>query len=81
MAILGEIRKRSWLLLGVIALGLFAFLFNADTFDKIFEKNPNIFGKVNGEFQPAGVYVWSFQAFDEKTQKSVIRKGVITLIR
>ncbi|MBP7500898.1 MAG: SurA N-terminal domain-containing protein, partial [Chryseobacterium sp.] len=49
MAILGEIRKRSWLLLGVIALGLFAFLFNADTFDKIFEKNPNIFGKVNGE--------------------------------
>lgn len=49
MAILGEIRKRSWLLLGVIALGLFAFLFNADTFDKIFEKNPNVFGKVNGE--------------------------------
>ena len=38
-------------------------------------------GKVNGEFQPAGVYVWSFQAFDEKTQKSVIRKGVVTLIR
>ncbi|RZJ37782.1 MAG: peptidylprolyl isomerase, partial [Chryseobacterium sp.] len=49
MAILGEIRKRSWLLLGVIALGLLAFLFNADTFDKIFEKNPNVFGTVNGE--------------------------------
>lgn len=49
MAILGEIRKRSWLLLGVIALGLLAFLFNADTFDKIFEKNPNVFGQVNGE--------------------------------
>ena len=49
MAILGEIRKRSWLLLGVIALGLLAFLFNADTFDKMFSKNPNVFGKVNGE--------------------------------
>ncbi|PZU88726.1 MAG: peptidylprolyl isomerase [Chryseobacterium sp.] len=49
MAILGEIRKRSWLLLGVIALGLLSFLFNADTFDKMFSKNPNIFGKVNGE--------------------------------
>ncbi len=49
MAILGEIRKRSWLLLGVIALGLVAFLFNADTFDKMFSKNPNIFGQVNGE--------------------------------
>lgn len=49
MAILGEIRKRSWLLLGVIALGLVAFLFNADTFDKMFSKNPNVFGKVNGE--------------------------------
>jgi len=49
MAILGEIRKRSWLLLGVIALGLLAFLFNADTFDKMFAKNPNVFGQVNGE--------------------------------
>lgn len=49
MAILGEIRKRSWLLLGVIALGLLAFLFNADTFDKMFSKNPNVFGEVNGE--------------------------------
>ncbi|UQB68220.1 SurA N-terminal domain-containing protein [Epilithonimonas zeae] len=49
MAILGEIRKRSWLLLGVIALGLVSFLFNADTFDKMFSKNPNVFGKVNGE--------------------------------
>ncbi|WP_027383160.1 peptidylprolyl isomerase [Epilithonimonas caeni] len=49
MAILGEIRKRSWLLLGVIALGLVSFLFNADTFDKMFSKNPNVFGKVNGD--------------------------------
>lgn len=49
MAILGEIRKRSWLLIAVIALGLFAFLVNPDTIDKVFGKNPNILGKVNGE--------------------------------
>lgn len=49
MAVLGEIRKRPWLLMGVIALGLVAFLFNADTIDKIFGKDPNILGKVNGD--------------------------------
>ena len=38
-------------------------------------------GKVNGNFQPAGVYVWTFQAFDENTQKPVTRKGIVTLIR
>lgn len=49
MAILGEIRKRSWLLVGVIALALLAFLVNPSTIDKVFGKNPNVFGKVNGE--------------------------------
>lgn len=49
MAILGEIRKRSWLLVGFIALALLAFLVNPDTIDTVFGKNPNILGKVNGE--------------------------------
>ena len=49
MAILGEIRKRSWLLVGVIALALLAFLVNPDTIDQVFGKNPNILGKVNGD--------------------------------
>ncbi len=49
MAILGEIRKRSWLLVGVIALALLAFLVNPDTIDKVFGKDPNILGKVNGD--------------------------------
>ncbi|WP_379966576.1 SurA N-terminal domain-containing protein [Epilithonimonas sp. UC225_85] len=49
MAILGEIRKRSWLLVGVIALALLAFLVNPGTIDKVFGKNPNILGKVNGD--------------------------------
>lgn len=49
MAILGEIRKRSWLMVGVIALALFAFLVNPETIDNVFGKHPNILGKVNGE--------------------------------
>lgn len=49
MALLGEIRKRSWLMVGVIAIALLAFLVNPETFDQIFGKNPNILGKVNGE--------------------------------
>lgn len=49
MAVLGEIRKRSWLMVGVIAVALLAFLVNPDTFDQVFGKNPNILGKVNGE--------------------------------
>lgn len=49
MAILGEIRKRSWLLVGVIALALLAFLVNPTSIEKVFGKNPNVFGKVNGE--------------------------------
>ncbi|MBW8358566.1 MAG: SurA N-terminal domain-containing protein [Weeksellaceae bacterium] len=49
MAILGEIRKRPILLMGIIALALLAFLVNPDTFDSLFGKDPNILGKVNGE--------------------------------
>lgn len=49
MAILGEIRKRPILLMGIIALALLAFLVNPDTFDKLFGKNPSIMGKVNGD--------------------------------
>lgn len=49
MALLGEIRKRPWLLMGAIAIALLAFLVNPDTIGKVFGKNPNIFGKVNGD--------------------------------
>src|SRR5690606_33825937 len=37
------------LLMGIIALALLAFLVNPDTFDKLFGKDPNILGKVNGD--------------------------------
>jgi len=49
MAILGEIRKRPVLLMGIIALALLAFLVNPDSIDKVFGKNPDILGKVNGD--------------------------------
>lgn len=49
MAVLQEIRKRPWILIGFIAVALLAFLVNPSSFDKFFAKNPNILGKVNGE--------------------------------
>ncbi|TXF76173.1 peptidylprolyl isomerase [Chryseobacterium sp.] len=49
MAILGEIRKRPWLLMGAIAIALLAFLVNPASIDKVFGKNPDVLGKVNGE--------------------------------
>lgn len=49
MAILGQIRNRPWLLMGVIALALLAFLVNPESIDKVFGKNPDVLGKVNGE--------------------------------
>ncbi|QCX53219.1 peptidylprolyl isomerase [Elizabethkingia sp. JS20170427COW] len=49
MAVLGEIRKRPWILIGFLAIALLAFLVNPDSLDKVFGKDPNILGKVNGE--------------------------------
>lgn len=49
MSILGQIRSRPLLIMGIIALGLLAFLVNPESLEKMFGKDPNIFGKVNGE--------------------------------
>ena len=49
MSITASIRKRPWLLLGMIFVALLAFLINPDSLDHMFGKNPNILGKVNGE--------------------------------
>ena len=49
MAVLGEIRRRPWVLIGFIAIALLAFLVNPESINKVFGKNPNIMGKVNGE--------------------------------
>lgn len=49
MAVLSEIRKRPWILMGVIALALLAFLINPSSLQKAFGTNPNILGKVNGD--------------------------------
>jgi peptidyl-prolyl cis-trans isomerase D len=49
MAVLTEIRNRPWLLMGTIVIALLAFLVNPDSLDKVFGKNPDVLGKVNGE--------------------------------
>ncbi len=49
MAILGQIRSRPWLLMGVIAVALLAFLVNPESIDKVFGRNPDVLGKVNGD--------------------------------
>lgn len=49
MAILGQIRSRPWLLMGMIALALLAFLVNPESIEKVFGRNPDVLGKVNGE--------------------------------
>ena len=49
MAVLTEIRKRPWLLMGTIVIALLAFLINPESIDKVFGKNPDVLGKVNGE--------------------------------
>lgn len=48
MALLGKIRKNSWLLIVVIGLAMIAFLLDPKTLSNL-GKNPNIIGKVNGE--------------------------------
>ncbi|KMQ71982.1 peptidylprolyl isomerase [Chryseobacterium koreense] len=49
MAVLGEIRNRPWLLMGIIAVAMLAFVVNPDSLEKLFGAKPGIFGKVNGE--------------------------------
>lgn len=46
MSITASIRKRPWLLLGMIIIALLAFLINPESMDKMFGQNPNILGKV-----------------------------------
>lgn len=51
MAILTKIRKQTGLVIGAVAIGLLAFIFPWDRATQLFSghKDPNVFGKVNGE--------------------------------
>ncbi|MCZ2083787.1 MAG: peptidylprolyl isomerase [Flavobacteriales bacterium] len=49
MAILGQIRNRPWLLMGIIAIAMLAFVVNPDSLEKLFGAEPGVYGKVNGE--------------------------------
>ena len=48
MAVLGEIRNRPWLLMGIIAVAMLAFVVNPDSLEKLFGAKPGVYGKVNG---------------------------------
>ncbi len=49
MAILGEIRNRPWLLMGIIAVAMLAFVVNPDSLEKLFSPEQGVYGKVNGD--------------------------------
>lgn len=49
MAILGQIRNRPWLLMGIIAVAMLAFVVNPDSLEKLFGAEQGVYGKVNGE--------------------------------
>lgn len=49
MAVLGEIRNRPWLLMGIIAVAMLAFVVNPDSLAKLFGAKPGVYGKVNGD--------------------------------
>ena len=49
MAVLGEIRNRPWLLMGIIAVAMLAFVVNPDSLEKLFGAKPGVYGKVNGD--------------------------------
>ena len=49
MAVLGEIRNRPWLLMGIIAIAMLAFVVNPDSLEKLFGAKAGVYGKVNGD--------------------------------
>lgn len=49
MTFLEQIRKKSWLVVTVIAVALVSFFVNPESIEKAFSKDPNIFGEVNGD--------------------------------
>lgn len=49
MTLLGQIRKKSWLVVGFIAIALVSFFISPETIEKMFGQDPNVFGEVNGE--------------------------------
>ena len=47
MTLLGQIRKKSWLVVVFIAVALVSFFINPDTVEKMMGNDPNVFGEVN----------------------------------
>ena len=43
MAVLGEIRNRPWLLMGIIAVAMLAFVVNPDSLENLFGAKPGVY--------------------------------------
>ncbi len=69
MAVLGEIRKRSWILIAVVALGLLAFLIEPGSLiNNLNQINPNNFGEVNDRVISREDYDASMFALRQQSQ-------------
>lgn len=69
MTLLGKIRQKSWLLVGFIVIALASFLINPDTIEKIFSKDPNIFGEVNGDKITREEYIDALMMLQQQAQQ------------
>lgn len=49
MTLLGKIRQKAWLGVVFIMIALVSFVINTESLEKIFSKDPDVFGEVNGE--------------------------------
>ncbi|WP_103327781.1 peptidylprolyl isomerase [Bacteroidetes bacterium endosymbiont of Geopemphigus sp.] len=69
MALLGNIRKHSWLLIIVIGLAMLAFLIDPKTLS-ILRKDPNIIGKINGEEITRQEYLQQIEFYKQFSQSA-----------
>lgn len=69
MALLGNIRKHSWLLIVVIGLAMLAFLIDPKTLSS-FGKDPNIIGKINDEEITRQEYLQQIEFYKQFSQNA-----------
>ena len=71
MTLLGQIRKKSWLVVVFIAVALVSFFINPDTVEKMMGNDPNVFGEVNGEKITREEYLETLNMMQQKMSKVI----------
>ena len=69
MTLLGQIRKKSWLVVVFIAVALVSFFINPDTVEKMMGNDPNVFGEVNGEKITREEYLETLNMMQQQAQQ------------